>query len=104
MDGMCARNSSLKVVIFLAILLMPFVISGISFSKPISMNEPSYKGSSAASCSSIFIAGNFQYFGVKLTSEAQRFPLLLSMVIRFLKQKIDLLQIITNGNTTMVLG
>ena len=72
MDGMYAKNSTLKTVVFLAVLLIPFVLSGLSFSKPISTDNTTYRENSASSCNSIVVAGDFQYFEVKLTSVAEK--------------------------------
>jgi len=72
MDGMYARNYSLKIVVFLALLLMPFFLSGISFSKPISMNNSNYMENSESSNNYIFIAGSYQYFEAKFTNEVKK--------------------------------
>ncbi len=69
MDGMYARNYSLKTVVFLVIILMPFVLSGISFSKPNSINNSNYSENLESSNNYIFIAGSYQYFEVRYPNE-----------------------------------
>lgn len=71
-DGMYARNYSLKIVVFLVIILMPFVLSVISFSKPISMNNLDYLENSDYSNNYIFIAGSYQYFEVRCPNESDK--------------------------------
>ena len=69
---MYARNYSLKIIIFLAILLMPFVLSGLSFSKPILIKNSSYNENTASLNNSFFYAGIYQYFEVDLTNETEK--------------------------------
>ena len=73
---MCARNSSLKIVIFLALLLMPFILSGISYANPVSINKTGYNKYLASSTNSFIVAGDFQYFKVKLNSEAEKISII----------------------------
>ncbi len=71
MDGMYARRFLLKTVVFLVILIIPFIISSVSFSKPISMKNSCLNEKQAFSNNSIFIAGTYQYFEVNVTSEVE---------------------------------
>jgi len=76
MDGMYASNYSLKTVVFLVLILMPFVLSGISFSKPISTNNLDYIENIDSSNNYIFIAGSYQYFEVRCHNETEKISII----------------------------
>ena len=71
-DGMLTWGMSLKTILLLAILLIPFVLSGLTLSQSVSMNDPGFKEHTASSVNSVLVAGGFRYFDVTLTDEAER--------------------------------
>ena len=68
-DGMLERHISLKTVLLLAIVIIPFVLSGVTASQSVSTNTASLSGSSV---NGVLIAGGFQYFDVTYTDEVDK--------------------------------
>ncbi len=71
-DGMLARAMSLKIWLILVLILIPFLLSGLTFSQASLINDVNFKEQYISPDNSVLIAGDFQYFDVALTVNVEK--------------------------------
>lgn len=71
-DGMLARAMSLKIVLILVLVLMPFLLSCLTFSQAALVKDTNFKELSASSDNCVLIAGGFQYFDIAPTADEEK--------------------------------
>jgi len=71
-DGMLARAMSLKIWLIPVLILIPLLLSGLTFSQASLINDVNFKEQYVSSDNSVLIAGDFQYFDVALTVNVEK--------------------------------
>ena len=69
--GMLARAIPLKIWLMLVLILVPFLLSGLTFSQAVQMNDD-FRGQHVSSDTSTLMAGNFQYFDIVLNVDVEK--------------------------------
>ena len=71
-DGMLARAISPKTMLILVLMLMPFLLSSLTFSQAALVKGINFKEQPVSSDNSVLVAGNFQYFDITLTTDEEK--------------------------------
>lgn len=66
------RTISLKIILLLLILLIPFALSGLTISQSVPINNTSCKYQITNSGNSYLVAGDFRYFSVVINNEFEK--------------------------------
>ena len=72
LGGMRTRGVLLKIFPLIVLVLMPLILSGISYSQPVSTGDSDYFEHTADSFHPVLLAGDFQYYNLKLSNEVEK--------------------------------
>ena len=76
LDGCSSRRFTLKIILLLAILLIPFLLSGLTVSHTVTEKDLSWKDYAASSGNSYIVAGSFRQFDVVLDRDVEKVTVL----------------------------